>query len=108
MGRLGLSKLDLHAGSAILRAANVYPTLLEVILEMVQNSSDKGALKIWITLNQKSRSLAVKDNGDGVDQSEFDEALLQVGKTIKKSDKLSLHSSSSPLEKNLMLFENIF
>jgi hypothetical protein len=85
---IGSSALKYHGGSTLLRIAGTYPTLLEVILEQVQNCIDKDAKNIWITLNQKTNHLATRDDGDGVTIEEFDKALKSVGKTIKKGDKL--------------------
>lgn len=82
------SPFALHHGEALLRLAGTYPTLLEVVLECVQNALDKKAEVIRVDINQKSRSIVVWDDGAGVTQAEFERALTSVCTSIKKEDKL--------------------
>ena len=84
----GSSGVGVHMGAILLRAATTYPTLLEVILEQIQNAIDANAHDVWVNINQKSRTLSIRDNGDGATQAKFEEALDTVGRTIKPKDKL--------------------
>lgn len=68
----------------ILRLAGTYPSLLKVVLEMIQNSLDKKARHIWVNVNQKTRMAAVQDDGEGVSSEFFELALLSIGNTLKK------------------------
>jgi len=85
----GNSKIETHQGSMILHAADRYPTLLEVILEQIQNALDVvGATHVWVTINKKKRRISVSDNGEGTSQSNFEMALRSVGRTVKSADKM--------------------
>lgn len=84
----GHSHLAFSMGNALLRMANHYPTLMEVVLEQVQNAIDSEATRIGIVLNKKKRILSVSDNGHGASRDKFDEALRSVGSSIKAQDKL--------------------
>lgn len=83
-----MSRFALHEGQALMAVAQTYPFLLEVILENIQNAIDANALRIWVTLNFNARHLTVRDNGDGVTQAQFEQALVSVCATIKAKDKL--------------------
>lgn len=74
----GRSRIALAMGEALCRIANTYPTIPEVILEQVQNAIDANARKISVTLNQKDRNIAIRDDGDGVTRATLDEALQLV------------------------------
>ncbi len=82
------SPFSFHEGAALLKLAGYYPRILDVLLESVQNCLDKGAQVITIVVNQKQRQIAVRDDGDGVSQQEFEKALTSVSSSIKKKDKL--------------------
>ena len=90
--RLKKEKLSLlsigHVGNAMMVIADTYHRLEEVLLEQVQNGIDANAKCIWVTLNHKQRSVIVRDNGDGVGEREFDQALQSVLETQKQGDKL--------------------
>lgn len=82
------SPLDFHQGATLHRVAKTYKTVLEALLEMIQNALDTGATNIQITVNQVEHNLAVRDNGDGATQAKFEKALQSVGHSIKRSDQL--------------------
>lgn len=84
----GGSQVGLHVGRALLQIAKEYPTILEIIMEQVQNALDANATKIGIILNQKSRRITVTDNGDGVRIEDFEKALGEVCSSQKKTGKL--------------------
>ncbi|MGE5298108.1 MAG: ATP-binding protein [Acidobacteriaceae bacterium] len=82
------SPFGFHEGEALLKLAGYYPRIIDVLFETVQNCIDKAAERIMITVNQKSRTISVRDDGEGVTQAEFERALTSVSSTIKKHDKL--------------------
>src|SRR5437762_1001324 len=82
------SAVGFHMGSTMLHLSGKYPTLLEVLLETIQNCIDKNSRDIWVTINQKSRNLTIRDDGDGVSGEEFNKALDQIGMTMKKESAL--------------------
>ncbi len=77
-----------NQGRALLHLAGMYPTLLEVILELVQNALDKDvqAKRIWIKINYKTRHLSVRDNGSGVSLEKFNAALASVAEPGRKGE----------------------
>lgn len=95
------SRLEVHTGEALCRIAGAYPMILEVILEQVQNSLDANSKNIWVVLSKRSRHIAIRDDGDGVGQEEFDEALRQVCHSQKTHGKLGRFGIGliSPLDK---------
>lgn len=95
------SRLEFHMGEALCRVAGAYPMILEVILEQVQNALDANAKTIWVVLSQKTRHIAIRDDGEGVGQDVFDEALRQVCHSQKTSGKLGRFGIGliSPLDK---------
>lgn len=75
-------------GGLLINLADTYPSLLRTTGESVQNSLDIGALTIAITVNLKSRCISVRDNGTGVNENDFNEALRQIGVSTKTKGKL--------------------
>lgn len=84
----GQTAIKFNQGHTLLHLAGMYPTLLEVILELVQNALDKDveATRIWITINYKTRFLAVRDNGKGASATKFNSALASVAEPGRKGE----------------------
>ncbi len=82
------SRLDFHMGEAFLRVASDYPTILDVILEQVQNAIDAEAKTITVVLNRKTRHIAIRDDGEGVSVETFETALQRVCLSGKERGKL--------------------
>jgi hypothetical protein len=82
------TQIKFNQGQALLHLAGMYPTLLEVILELVQNALDKdvNATRIWIHINYQARYLAVRDNGAGVSVDRFNQALASVATPGRKGE----------------------
>lgn len=80
--------VNVHVGKSLLSAARQYETMLEVILEGVQNSLDAAAGRIWIHLNQKVRWMRIADDGKGVTRQEMNERLQNFFNSAKERDKL--------------------
>lgn len=83
-----VSRLAFHEGEAFYRVAMDYPTILDVILEQVQNALDVNAKTIWVVLNRKTRHIAIRDDGNGTSGDDFEESLASVCKTKKERGKL--------------------
>lgn len=83
-----ISQIKFNQGRALLHLAGMYPTLQEVVLELVQNALDKdvNATRIWITINYKNRYLAVRDNGAGSSVERFIAALSSVAEPGRKGE----------------------
>jgi hypothetical protein len=83
-----LSPFDFHHGEALLRVANHYPTLADVIYESVQNALDANARRIFIKIDFERRNAVISDDGDGVTREKFEMALTSVCCSIKENDRL--------------------
>ena len=81
------SVVRFHQGAALMRMADTYPTLLDVILEQVQNALDINvrARKIWIEISYKARHCIVRDNGLGASEVEFNPALQSICEPDQKA-----------------------
>jgi len=95
------SSMGFHMGEAFCRVASDYPTVLDVILEQVQNAIDANATKVSVVLNRKTRHIAIRDNGDGVSSETFDSALNLICRSQKQQTKLGRFGIGliSPLDK---------
>jgi hypothetical protein len=79
-GGFSHSVVKFHQGAALLRLADTYPTLLDVILEQVQNALDINvrADRVWIEINYRTRQCIVRDNGRGASEKTFNSALQSI------------------------------
>ncbi len=84
----GSSPAGVHQGNAIMYYADRYPTLRAALKEMVQNGIDQGASLIFVGIDLDKRVVIVLDNGKGTTMAGFNEALLNIGNSIKDADKL--------------------
>lgn len=76
----------MHFGAMLLIAARQYPKLHDVGLEIIQNAIDANAKRIWFRMNYKTRTLVVRDDGDGATPVEFNAALKTVATPGRKGD----------------------
>ena len=79
-------RISTFIGQVLMRLAGEYPTLQDVILELVQNALDIDvqADRITVVLNYRTKHMAVRDNGKGSTIQKFDAALASVAKTGRK------------------------
>jgi hypothetical protein len=81
--------MGLHAGKAMLKLARTYPSAVRMILEFIQNSIDSEAENIWVRVDfRSSRTITVRDDGDGSTPARLNHALSAIASTIKPSGKL--------------------
>jgi len=80
--------IQFNKGQALLHLASMYPTMLEVLLELVQNAidTDVQANQVWIKINYGTGFISVKDNGKGTSISHFNEALATVANQGRKGE----------------------
>jgi hypothetical protein len=81
-------KLGIHVGKALSYIVGLYPTLVSVILELVQNSLDSSARDIMIIIDYSRRDVKVRDDGNGISAEKFAEAIGRVCDSMKEKDKL--------------------
>lgn len=85
----GSVELSCHVGGTIYNLARYYPTLQSVVDELIQNALDAGATQVQLKVNQKTRFIAIRDNGLGIGQKSFEEKVSQsIGHTLKTKDEL--------------------
>ena len=82
-----LLSVAFHQGKTIIDIAKTYPNLLRTLLEVVQNSIDKGATRIEVGVNVGKGKYTVCDNGGGCGREEFQKALHSLNATMKAADK---------------------
>ena len=96
-----VSSVRFHEGEVLWTLANTYPSLLLTLVELAQNGIDAEASAIFIGVDLKNRRVTVADNGNGANDTKFEQALASVGKGIKTRDKLGRFGRGliSPLNK---------
>jgi hypothetical protein len=98
----GFSRVKAPQGFMLVKLIHdSYGTVVEMILELVQNGIDANARHVAIIINKKTRCITVADDGDGVTKEKYEAALLSVMKTQKSRDKLGQFGMGmlSPLAK---------
>lgn len=98
----GFSRVKAPTGFMLVKLIHdSYGTVVEMILELVQNGIDANARHVAILINKKTRSITVADDGDGVTKEKYEAALQSVMKTQKSRDKLGQFGMGmlSPLAK---------
>lgn len=64
---------------------NLYRSFMTVLGEAISNSWDADAKNVWIYINKDKNWFVVKDDGDGMDSSDFQNKFLKVGYSKRKS-----------------------
>jgi hypothetical protein len=77
------TQLDFHHGEVLLKLSDTYPTLSRSILEMIQNALDALASHVYVKIDLKNREAIVMDDGEGISEEKFNEALKSVGRSVK-------------------------
>ncbi|MFZ1300997.1 MAG: ATP-binding protein, partial [Candidatus Microsaccharimonas sp.] len=95
------SEVNFHRGNTLLRLSNTYPSLLQTVIEAIQNGIDGEATRIFVGIDMRTHRVSIADNGKGVDVFTFEKALGSVGQTIKAAGKLGRFGLGlvSPLNK---------
>jgi len=64
---------------------NLYRNFMTVLGEAISNSWDANANNVWISIDRANGSFVVKDDGDGMDDKEFQERFLKIGYSKRKA-----------------------
>ncbi len=78
--------IRMNQGTALKHLADVYCTLAQVILEILQKAIDEGAKNILVKLDYKAMSLVVRDDGKGTTLQRFDAALQTIADPKRKGE----------------------
>lgn len=63
---------------------NLYRNFITVLGEAISNSWDADAKKVWIYIDRVKNSLIIKDNGIGMDETDFQTKFLKIGYSKRK------------------------
>lgn len=58
---------------------NLYRNFITVLGEAISNSWDANARNVWITIDQQSSTMVIKDDGDGMTRQDFQDKFLKIG-----------------------------
>jgi len=96
------TRLGVHLGKILYyRIARIYPSLMLTMVEAAQNAIDADATRVLIAIDQKASRVVVVDNGIGVTEAKFNDALDNVGDSQKRRGQLGQFGIGliSPLNK---------
>lgn len=63
---------------------NLYRNFITVLGEAISNAWDADARNVWIDFDKDAASLAIKDDGDGMDAGDFQGKFLKIGYSKRK------------------------
>lgn len=66
---------------------NLYRSFMTVLGEAISNSWDADAKNVFITIDRASKILIVSDDGDGMDENDFQNKFLKIGYSKRKDNK---------------------
>lgn len=67
---------------------NLYRNSITVLGEAISNSWDADAKNVWITIDHRSGSFTIKDDGTGMDADDFQGKFLKIGYTKRADGKM--------------------
>lgn len=80
---ISLSVLD-HLGRSL------YRSFATILGEAISNAWDADAHNVWITINRHNGSFFIKDDGNGMNQDDFQRKFLKIGYSKRKDSNFSL------------------
>lgn len=66
---------------------NLYRSFMTVLGEAISNSWDADARNVYISIDRNTKVLIVRDDGDGMDEEDFQNKFLKIGYSKRKDDK---------------------
>lgn len=63
---------------------NLYRSFVTVLGEAISNSWDADATNVWIYVDRKRNNFVIKDDGDGMSRSDFQNKFLKIGYSKRK------------------------
>lgn len=66
---------------------NLYRSFMTVLGEAISNSWDADAQNVYITIDRDSKILIVRDDGEGMNENDFQNKFLKIGYSKRKDDK---------------------
>lgn len=84
-GAGGASAVKFNVVSVLRHLADAYPSIEQMLMEIIQNIVDAGASRAEIVLDLERRTLMVFDNGEGCSREQFAVVVGAIGQTQKGS-----------------------
>lgn len=75
---------------------NLYRSFITVLGEAISNSWDAEADNVWIYLNREENYLVIKDDGDGMNEDDFQSKFLKIGYSKRKDGKNKTPNKNRP------------
>lgn len=75
---------------------NLYRNFITVLGEAISNSWDANAQNVWIYIDQQSSTMVIKDDGDGMDEDDFQGKFLKIGYSKRKDTSNNLLERQRP------------
>lgn len=66
---------------------NLYRSFMTVLGEAISNSWDADAHNVYITIDRDAKILIVRDDGEGMDENDFQNKFLKIGYSKRKDNK---------------------
>lgn len=66
---------------------NLYRSFMTVLGEAISNSWDADARNVYITIDRDAKTLIVRDDGDGMNEDDFQNKFLKIGYSKRKDNK---------------------
>ena len=71
---------------------NLYRSFMTVLGEAISNSWDADAHNVYITIDREAKTLVVHDDGDGMNEDDFQNKFLKIGYSKRKDNKTHTES----------------
>lgn len=75
---------------------NLYRSFITVLGEALSNSWDAEAGNVWIYLNKEKNYLIIKDDGNGMTESDFQNKFLKIGYSKRKEGQNKTENKNRP------------
>jgi hypothetical protein len=72
---------------------NLYRSFMTVLGEAISNSWDADANNVYITIDRESKILIVRDDGNGMNEDDFQNKFLKIGYSKRKGNKTHTNSN---------------
>jgi hypothetical protein len=66
---------------------NLYRSFITVLGEAISNSWDADAKNVWITINREENYMLIKDDGTGMNSTDFQDKFLKIGYSKRRESK---------------------
>ncbi|MEC0174347.1 sensor histidine kinase [Paenibacillus favisporus] len=87
-----MARLLSHLGDQLISSSEV------ALLELIKNSYDAGSKQVDIIINQKKRTMVIKDKGKGMNKADISEKFLVIGTNNRLIEQKSIIEEFNQLE----------